>query len=153
MALSANGSAHINPKVEDVASLTLYFEKNVIGFVQCSWLDPDKVRRMTVVGSRRMMVYDDIQPSEKLKLYDKGVEKPPYYDSFAEFPYSYKYGDITIPKLDGYEPIHEQLMQFVDCIRKDTQPLSNGHNGLQVVKILEAAQESLQDHGKRVELR
>ena len=153
LALSASGMAHINPKIEDVASITLYFENNVIGFVQCSWLDPDKVRRMTVVGSRRMMVYDDIQPSEKLRLYDKSVEKPPYYDSFAEFPYSYKYGDITIPRLDGYEPINNQLMHFIDCIMTDSQPLSNGYNGLQVVRILEAAQESLQDNGRRVEIK
>ncbi|MCE5336017.1 MAG: Gfo/Idh/MocA family oxidoreductase [Desulfobacteraceae bacterium] len=150
--ISASGSAHINPAIEDVASVTLHFDDNVVAFVQCSWLDPDKVRRMTVVGSRKMMIYDDIQATEKIRIYDKCVEKPPYYDSFAEFTYSYKYGDVRIPKLDGGEPICTQLNHFVECVRLNTQPITDGHNGLKVVTILEAAQRSIKNHGKQINL-
>jgi len=150
IALTATGIAHIHPQIEDVTTVTLYFDNNIISFIQSSWLDPDKIRRMTVVGSKKMMVYDDIQPAEKIRIYDKRVEGPAYYDSFAGFQYSYKYGDITIPKLDGGEPIQTQLVHFVDCIKRDIHPLSDGRNGLQVVKILEAAQESLQNGGQKI---
>jgi len=152
-ALSASGSAHINPQVEDVATVTLHFSNGLIAFLQCSWLDPDKIRRMTVVGSKKMMVYDDIQPSEKIRIYDKCIERPPYYDSFAEFPYSYKYGDIAIPRLEGGEPIHTELTHFIECIKNDCTPLTDGHNGLQVVRILAEAQTALEDSGRRISFR
>lgn len=143
--VSAVGAAHINPAIEDVAVLTMRFARNVVGFIQTSWLDPDKIRRMTVVGSKKMMVFDDMQPSEKIKIYDKGVETPRHYDTFAEFHYAYKYGDIVIPRLDGTEPLATELAHFLDCIEKDRQPLSDGENGLQVVEILEAASKSLKN--------
>ncbi len=141
--VSAIGTSHINPAVEDVAVLTLQFSENLLAFVQTSWLDPDKIRRMTVVGSKKMMVYDDVQPTEKIRIYDKSVEKPTHYDTFAEFHYSYKYGDIIIPKIGGAEPLHTELSHFVQCIENDETPLSDGRSGLQVVRILEAAQKSL----------
>ena len=143
--VSAVGAAHINPVIEDVAVLTMRFARNVVGFIQTSWLDPDKIRRMTVVGSKKMMVFDDMQPSEKIKIYDKGVETPRHYDTFAEFHYAYKYGDIIIPRLDGTEPLATELSHFLDCIENDRQPLSDGENGLQVVEILEAASKSLKN--------
>ncbi|MBU1343722.1 MAG: Gfo/Idh/MocA family oxidoreductase [Proteobacteria bacterium] len=135
--VSAVGASHINPAIEDVATVHLHYKNNVIAFVQCSWLDPDKVRKMTIVGSRKMMVYDDVQATEKIKIYDKAVEVPKHYDTYAEFHYSYKYGDILIPKIDGGEPLRTELSHFVDCIENDTQPLSDGYNGLGVVKVLE----------------
>ena len=143
--VSAIGSSHINPAIEDVATLTMRFPNNLIAFVQASWLDPDKVRKMTVVGSKKMMVYDDVQPSEKIRLYDKGVELPQHYDTFAEFHYSYKYGDIIIPKIKGGEPIRTELKHFMDCINNDKTPKSDGVSGLRVVKILEAAQNSIRN--------
>ncbi len=133
------GASHINPSIEDVAILTMKFSKDVIAFVQSSWLDPDKVRKITVVGSKKMMVYDDVEPAEKIRIYDKGVEKPEHYDTYAEFPYSYKYGDTLIPRLGGSEPLREELSHFLDCIANDKKPLSDGYNGLQVVKVLEKA--------------
>ena len=144
--VSAVGESHINPSIEDVAVLSMRFSNKLIAFVKSSWLDPDKIRKMTVVGSEKMLVYDDVQPTEKIRIYDKGIEKPDYYDNFAEFPYTYKYGDIVIPKLDGSEPIRVELSHFIDCIQNGANPLSDGLSGLQVVKILEAAQKSL-DHG------
>ncbi|MDX9906528.1 MAG: Gfo/Idh/MocA family oxidoreductase [Bacteroidales bacterium] len=152
LAVSAAGTAHINPRVEDVATVTLYFENDIIAFVQSSWLDPDKIRRMTVVGSKKMMVYDDLQPSEKIRIYNKFVEKPTYYDTFAEFPYSYKYGDIVIPMLAGGEPIRLELEHLVECIEKKQNLLTDGQNGLQVIRLLEAANESLENEGRKVPL-
>ena len=151
--VSAVGTSHINPAIEDVAVLTLFFDNDLIAFVQASWLDPDKIRRMTLVGSNKMMVFDDVQPTEKIRIYDKGVEKPAHYDTFAEFHYSYKYGDILIPKIGGTEPLRTELGHFLDCIEQDKTPDSDGVAGLQVVKILEAAQESLSNGNNRVTIR
>jgi predicted dehydrogenase len=107
---------------------------------------------MTVVGSKKMLVYDDVQMTEKIRIYDKSVEKPLHYDTFAEFPYSYKYGDIVIPMLSGEEPIRAELSHFLDCVINDATPLSDGKNGLNVVKILEAAQQSLKQGNNHVEI-
>lgn len=148
----AIGASHINPSIEDVATLTLQFEKNVMAFVQSSWLDPDKVRRMTVVGSRKMMVYDDVQPTNKIWVYDKGVEKPSHYDTYAEFPYAYRYGDIVIPKIGGAEPLRTELSHFLDCIENDAVPVSDGESGLRVIRILEASSQSLRQGSKPVML-
>jgi predicted dehydrogenase len=150
--VSAIGQSHINPAIEDVAILTMRFADNMIAFIESSWLDPDKIRRMTVVGSKKMLVYDDVQPTEKLRIYDKSVEKPKHYDTFAEFPYAYKYGDIIIPKLDGAEPIRTELRHFIDCIKNDLAPISDGQNGLCVVKILEAAGQSLLQESRHISL-
>ena len=103
----------------------------------------NKIRKMTVVGSKKMMVYDDVQPSEKIRVYDKGVDVPRHYDTFAEFHYSYKYGDIVIPKIDGTEPLQTELDHFIDCIVNNERPISDGNSGLRVIKILEASQKSL----------
>lgn len=145
------GACHINPVIEDVATLALDFGNNLIAFLQMSWLDPDKVRKMTVVGSKKMLVYDDIQPAEKIRIYDKGVEGPKYYDSFAEFHYSYKYGDVLIPKIDGGEPLQTELEHFIDCILEDKTPLTNGENGLQVLRVIEQAQSCLQSNHQHKE--
>lgn len=150
--VSAIGESHINPAVEDVAVISMKFTNNLIAFVTSSWLDPDKIRKMTVVGSKKMLVYDDIQISEKIRIYDKSVEKPAHYDTFDEFPYSYKYGDIVIPMISGEEPIRTELSHFLDCIINDAAPLSDGRNGLNVVKILEAAQESLDQGNNQVKI-
>jgi predicted dehydrogenase len=148
--VSAIGTSHINKAIEDVAVLTLKFSNGLVAFVQTSWLDPDKVRRMTVVGSKKMMVFDDVQPTEKIRIYDKGVEVPKHYDTFAGFHYSYKYGDILIPKISGDEPLRAELDHFIDCIKNNETPLSCGWDGLHVVQILEAAEKSLKNENKPV---
>ena len=148
--VSAIGTSHINPMIEDVSVLTMKFSESLLAFVQTSWLDPDKVRKMTVVGSRKMLVYDDVQPTEKIRIYDKRVEKPKYYDTYTEFHYSYKYGDIVIPKINGAEPLRSELRHFIECIENNKTPLSDGKNGLHVVQILEAAVESLHNGNKMV---
>ena len=150
--VNAVGASHLNPAIEDVALLTMRFADNLIAFVQTSWLDPDKIRKMTIVGSKKMMVYDDVHPTEKIRIYDKGVKAPKHYDTFAEFHYSYKYGDIIIPKIEGGEPLRTELKHFIDCINNDKTPASDGESGLRVIKILEAAQQSLDKGNNHVSI-
>jgi len=137
------GNAHIRPGIEDVTSLYLSFPKNRAAMVQSSWLDPKKVREMTFVGSKRMIIYDDIATHEKIKIYDARVEVPPHYDTFAEFQYSYHWGDMYVPYLKQEEPLKLECQHFVDCIRKGLKPFTSGENGRDVVRILEQASESL----------
>jgi hypothetical protein len=102
---------------------------------------------MTVVGSRRMIVYDDTEPLEKLKIYDARVEAPAHYDSFADFTYSYHYGDAYVPYVKQEEPLKLQCQHFVTCIREAREPMTNGQRGLEVVRVLETASESLKQYG------
>ena len=128
----------------------LTFARNRCAFIHNSWLDPKKVRQMTVVGSKRMIVYDDTEPLEKLKIYDARVEVPPHYDTFAEFTYSYHYGDAYVPYIKQDEPLKLECHHFLECIRENCAPVANGRLGLEVVRILEAAGESLRQQGNPV---
>jgi predicted dehydrogenase len=148
----AVGAAHINPRVEDVATVTLDFDGGLIAFLQCSWLDPKKVRQTVLVGSKKMLLYNDIEATEKIWIYDRGVEAPPHYDTFDQFPYTYRYGDITIPRIGGAEPLRTEAQHFLDCIATGKRPLSDGESGLRVVRILEACDQSLKAGGARIEL-
>ena len=150
--VSCQGSSHVNRSIEDVTMMYLTFKKNRCAFIQNSWLDPKKVRQMTVVGSRRMIIYDDTEPLEKLKIYDARVEVPPHYDSFAEFQYSYHYGDAYIPYIKQDEPLKLECQHFIDCIRGDATPITGGRAGLEVVRILEASSDSLKQQGQAVSL-
>jgi len=107
---------------------------------------------MTIVGSKMMIVYDDTEPLEKLKIYDKRVEVPPHYDSFAEFHYSYHYGDMYSPYLKQNEPLKVECQHFLDCIRTGKKTDSSGEEGLKVIQILEASSKSLAMGGARVEI-
>jgi predicted dehydrogenase len=153
ISVNCQGKAHVNPDIEDVTSMSLNFEKGGFATIQSSWLDPNKIREMTFVGSKRMLVYNDLEPAETIKIYDKRVETPPYYDTFAEFHYSYHYGDMYSPYLKQHEPLKMECQHFLDCIKTGKTPESSGHEGLQVVQILEAASESLKKAGARVEIR
>jgi predicted dehydrogenase len=99
-----------------------------------------------------MLVYDDIEPQEKIKIYDKGVDVPPYYDTYAEFQFSYRYGDIHSPRIEDYEPLRKECEHFLTCIDKGVSPLSDGYSGLRVVSILEAASKSLHLSGKCIQI-
>ena len=152
ISVNCQGKAHVNPKVEDVTNMTLNFKNGGFATIQSSWLDPNKVREMTFVGSRRMLVYNDLEPMEKIKIYDKRVETPPHYDTFAEFHYSYHYGDMYAPYIKQYEPLRKESQEFLDCIKTGSKPETNGLEGLQVVQILEAASESLKIDGAPVKI-
>jgi predicted dehydrogenase len=151
-AVSCQGESHYGHGVEDVAMLTLRFERNVIAFIHVSWLDPDKIRRTTVVGSRKMLVYDDTAPQEKIRIYDKGVTAQKYYDTFGEFQFSYRYGDIQIPRIEEKEPLFSECEHFVKCIKNGETPNTDGVNGARVVNVLEAANYSLRRGGLMVPL-
>jgi len=151
-AVSCQGESHYGHGVEDVAMLTLRFERNVIAFIHVSWLDPDKIRRTTVVGSRKMLVYDDTAPQEKIRIYDKGVTAQKYYDTFGEFQFSYRYGDIQIPRIEEKEPLFCECEHFVKCIKSGETPNTDGVNGARVVSVLEAANYSLRRGGLMVPL-
>jgi predicted dehydrogenase len=148
--VNCQGKAHVTEKIEDVTNMTLTFSNGAIALIQNSWLDPNKIRQMTFVGRRRMLIYDDTEPLEKIKIYDKRVETPPHYDTFAEFQYSYHYGDIYCPYIKQDEPLKIECQHFLDCIKSDTEPISSGLDGLNVVQILEAASESLKNGGTMV---
>jgi predicted dehydrogenase len=150
--VSCTGSSHVTRGIEDVTMMYLSFAKSRCAFVHNSWLDPKKVRQMTVVGSQRMIVYDDTEPLEKLKIYDARVVVPPHYDTFAEFTYSYHYGDAYIPYIKQDEPLKLECNHFLDCVRENTRPITDGKLGLEVVRILEASGQSLKHNGASVEL-
>ena len=150
--VACQGSCHIAKGIQDVTMISLTFPNDLCAFVHNSWLDPKKVRHMTVIGSRRMIVYEDTEPLEKLKIYDARVETPPHNDTFADFTYSYHYGDCYMPYVKQDEPLKLECQHFVDCIRTGSVPLTNGQLGLDVVRILEAANESLRRKGASVPL-
>ncbi|MFT3868879.1 MAG: Gfo/Idh/MocA family oxidoreductase [Nibricoccus sp.] len=149
--INCNGTAHVTRGIEDVTTMYLQFSKERSAIIQSSWLDPRKVREMTIVGSKRMIVYDDLMPQEKIKIFDARVERPPHYDTFAEFHYAYHYGDIYAPYIKQDEPLKTECQHFLDCIKNGTTPITSGQKGLEVVRILEASSESLKLGGAAVE--
>jgi predicted dehydrogenase len=151
--VSCQGNAHVTAGIEDVTNMSLTFKNNRFATIQSSWLEPRKIREMTIVGTRRMIVYDDLQPLEKIRIYDVRVERPPHYDTFAGFHYAYHYGDSYIPHLKQEEPLRVECQHFLDCIEQGRRPLTHGEKGLELVKILEASSASLAKHGAPVSLR
>jgi predicted dehydrogenase len=143
ISVSAHGMACACNGIFDVAYLNLNFADNVSAYVHVSWLDPCKVRRITVVGSKKMAVFNDVDTENKIKIYDKGVEIPEYSDGFGEFQCNYHSGDITIPNIRFAEPLRQECQHFIDCIVDHLEPNSSGQEGMEVVKILEAAQHSM----------
>jgi len=145
--VSVYGMSNIFKGKHDVAYLNLLFPDEILAHIHVSWLDPCKVRRITVVGSRKMVVYDDVEALEKIKIYDKGVEAPQYTDTFGEFQCSYRYGDVVIPNIRFVEPLRLECQHFLECIANQTEPQSSGRVGLKVVRVLEMAERSLQNGG------
>jgi predicted dehydrogenase len=148
--VNCRGSAHVTPGIEDVTSMCLSFGNGRSAIIHSSWLDPRKVREMTIVGSKRMIVYDDVAQQEKIRIFDARVERPPHYDTFAEFHYAYHYGDTYAPYLKQEEPLKAECQHFIDCIRDSKTPLSCGTRGLELVRILEASSVSLKQGGSPV---
>jgi predicted dehydrogenase len=148
--VSAQGEAYVqrNRGIHEVAYLTLRFPNDVLANVRVSWLDPVKIRRVTVVGSKKMLVYDDIA-DDKVILYDKGVEVPPYSDTMEEFHMSYRHGPETAVPLNWQEPLQLECQSFVDSIRTGQPACSSAWMGVKVVRVLEAAQKSLLNGGGR----
>ncbi len=140
--VSAFGHAYVLEGIPDVAFINLAFPSGAIANVQVSWLAPSKLRRTVIVGSGKMLVYDDTEPYEKIKIYDKGVEllEP---ESFGEYQLSYRTGDIVSPKLDTFEPLAGEMEEFLRCVETSSVPRTSGMNGLAVVRALELADSNL----------
>jgi predicted dehydrogenase len=145
--VSCSGLAYLDSRIHDVCNLTMQFPDNRIGIVHVSWLDPRKRRVMTVVGSKKMAVYDDIEPLEKIRVYDTGVHTAADASSYGEFLYSYRYGDIYSPRIEESEPLKAEIRSFMDAITMGSTPKTDGWNGLRVVEVIEAADKSLRDSG------
>jgi len=148
--ISAQGGKHVFKHIHDVVFMHLKFGESLQAHIHVSWLDPNKTRKITVVGSKKMAVYDDVENLEKIRVYDKGVDVPPYTDTFAEFQCSYRYGDIVTPHIHFVEPLKVECEHFADSVRNKTTPRSSGQVGLRIVKVLEAAQQSLDADGTPV---
>ena len=151
IAVSANGQAYLRPGVEDIAFLTMRFADNTLAHIHVSWLDPHKTRRLTVVGDKQMAVFDDLEATEKLRIFDKGADRNLDYDSYAEY-ISLRTGDIRIPHIKMGEPLRIECQHFIDCVRNRNEPKSDGNDGLRVVRVLEAADRSLRSGGALVDL-
>jgi predicted dehydrogenase len=149
--VSAHGHSYLQPGIEDVVFLHLEFETGVMAHAQMSWLDPHKERRLTAVGSRKMVVFDDMHPREKLKVYDKGVERPPEYASYGE-SLAIREGDILIPKIANVEPLAAELRHFVAVARGEAEPRSPASAGVAVTRVLAAATESLRRGGQLIDV-
>ena len=150
-AVSARGECYLQPGIEDVVFANLHFADGKMAQLQLSWLDPHRIRRLTVVGSRKMAVFDDVESAEKVRIYDKAAERPEY-DSYGE-SINLRFGDVVIPRLEMREPLKLECEHFSACVREGKTPLSDGRDGLRVVRVLEAAQASLSQNGAPVELR
>lgn len=152
--VNARGFSYIQDGIEDVVFMTLNFPTGAGSHVHISWLDPRKVRTMTVVGSEKMVVYDDVSADAKIRIYDKGVTRKRAarslgdFDTFGEFQLLLRAGDLLIPKIDFVEPLKVECQHFVDCIVDGKRPISDGREGLRVVQVLEAAQRSMEREGR-----
>lgn len=148
--VSALGGTYLSDNIDDVVFVTLTFPNKILAHIHASWLDPSKVRQMTVVGSRKMVVYDDVDPEARLRIYDKGVYR--HGADYGEYQLKIHSGDISIPRIDMSEPLHNECAHFVECVIENVTPRTDGENGLRVIRVLEAAQESLLKNGGRVQV-
>jgi predicted dehydrogenase len=152
-AVSATGISHVMKEPENLAYLTLFFANNLMAHIHVNWLAPVKVRRTLIGGSQRMIVYDDLEPSEKVKIYDKGITLNGNSDeSTYQMLVGYRAGDMWAPHLEITEAIRTEGLHFIDCIQQGDRPISDGESGLRVVRILEAASQSIKQQGRLVEL-
>jgi len=151
--VSAQGLCCIQEGIEDVVFMHLEFAEGVSAHIHISWLDPNKVRKMTIVGSKKMVIYDDIESDAKIQVYDKGIDKKDLreslgkFETFGDFQLLLRAGDIYMPKIDFVEPLKVESSHFIECIREGRKPLTDGYDGLRVVKVLETAQKSLESGG------
>jgi predicted dehydrogenase len=151
-AVSATGISHIPGQPENVAYITLFFDNPQIAHVHVNWLTPVKVRHTLIGGSEKMILYDDLEPSEKVKIYDKGVTISQSPEAVYEMLVSYRSGDMWAPRLDATEALHTEALHFIDCIENNRRPETDGQAGLRLVRTVEAAEKSLRAKGQLVEI-
>lgn len=147
--VSATGASYIQEGIEDTVFVHLKFSERKMAHVHVSWLDPHRVRRITVVGQKKMAVFDDVEPLEKIRIYDRSVEKPSPYSNYGE-ALAVRFGDINIPHIRMVEPLKMECRHFIDCINQGEQPKTDVSQGLEVVRVLDAAQQSLKEGGAEI---
>ena len=152
VAVSATGMSHVPGQPENVAYITLFFDAPQIAHVHVNWLTPVKVRHTLIGGSEKMILYDDLEPSEKLKIYDKGIDVTPEPEDVYKMLVSYRLGDMWAPQLHNTEALQTEALHFIDCIERNQQPETDGPAGLRMVNLIEAAETSLRDRGRLIEL-
>jgi len=147
--VSARGASYLQNGIEDVVLLSMEFPRKIMGYAHVSWLDAYKMRKLTIVSKGKMIVFDDANSNEKLKIFNQGVAtREP--STYGEFLLQVRTGDIYIPKIESTEPLRNQCMDFIECIEKNVNPIANGEEGVKTVKVLEAAQRSLEKGGASV---
>ena len=152
VSVAARGASFLNKGIEDVVFANLAFEGGVTAQVHVSWLDPHKLRKFTIVGSKKMVTFDDGDSTEKVRVYDKGADVSLSYETYGE-SITLRSGDIVIPRIDSVEPLKVECAHFVDCAIANRPPRSDGNDGLRVVRVLEAGQRSLEQGGAPISLR
>lgn len=160
LAARAIGQSYIRSGIEDDARITLEFSSKVMANMHVSWLDPVKIRKTTIVGNKKMLLFDDILENGKVKVFDKGVTieknsipKQPYYDTYREWTLTYRSGETKTMEIENREPLNVMANHFIDCIKNNKKPLTDGYSGLNVVKVIEACQESLKKDGVKVRVK
>jgi predicted dehydrogenase len=151
-AVSATGINHVPGGSENIAYLTLFFENNLIAHINVNWLAPVKLRRTLIGGSQKMIVFDDLEPSEKVKVYDRGITINGNAENVYQMLIGYRSGDMWAPQLDITEALRTEGLHFIRCIEQGEKPITDGEAGLRVVRILEAATQSMKKQGRLIEL-
>jgi predicted dehydrogenase len=152
VAVSTTGISHVKGEPENIAYVTLFFDNDFIAHIHVNWLAPVKVRRTLIGGSQKMIVYDDLEPSEKIKVYDKGITLKPGPEDVYQMLIGYRTGDMWAPQLDMSEALRVETSHFAECVAAGKPSLTSGEAGLRVVQVLEAATRSMQGRGAVVEL-
>ncbi len=151
ISVTATGECYLQKGIEDVAFMTMHFPDGVMAHIHVSWLDPHKNRKLTVVGNKKMAVFDDTRSGEKIWIYDKGVETKTDYNTYGEY-LSLRFGDILIPRIESTEPLKAECQHFIECVKDRKTPRSDGQDGLRVLRVLDAAQRSLKMGGTPVKI-
>lgn len=152
VAISATGMSHVPGQPENIAYITLFFADSLIGHIHVNWLAPAKVRRTLIGGSQKMIVYDDLEPSEKVKVYDRGITLTDDPESIYRMLIGYRTGDMWAPQVDMTEALRTEVLHFIRCIEEGERLITDGEAGLRVVRTLEAATRSISNRGQPVEL-
>jgi predicted dehydrogenase len=153
VAVSATGVSHVDNNPENIAYVTLFFDSSLIAHVNVNWLSPVKVRQTLIGGSNKMIVFDDLEPSEKVKVYDTGITINDHPESVYDILIGYRTGDMWAPQFSRKEALREEAEHFIHCIEQGEAPLTDGEMGLRIVRILEAASQSVREKGRLIELR
>ena len=148
----AQGASHTPSGIENIAYVTINFDNNFLAHFHVNWLAPTKIRRILIGGTEKMLVFDDVQPSEKIKIYDKGITVTNGRESLYKTLIQYRIGDVYVPNIPNTEALKIETEHFVDCLSNGSTPDSDGEDGLYVVKILEAAQKSLDNNGSKIKI-